>query len=131
VTFLPLPRRTPEAEPQRPERVAGADVIGATAASGAATLFTAPYDGMYRVSGVLECTTGGDAISLTLSAISTDSVGTPTQQVCQIASMAGTGRANGRIEVWARRGTAIQWQTTLGGVRLAAVWNVHVAVERM
>ena len=127
----PIPRRAPVLV-KPPEVVAQDEVTGATAATAARTIFVPRETGMYGIQTVGFTTTGGDAgVTIQPNVIHTDRVGAVTEAVGGTLSLAATGRTPGYLGFEANAGTAIQWSTTLAGVRAASVHDIRVILTRL
>lgn len=126
----PVQGKTPEAKPA-PLVVADDAISGATAATSARSMLRVDQTGLYRITFLLFCTTGGDAITLQPNAVYTDRVGAVTLAVGTAFSLNATGRTSMSALIEANKGTTISWSTTLSGARVASVHAVEVVLERM
>jgi len=139
--FLLPGTREPETPEPLPVMQTTVERTGLTAAVAPVTIFTAGRAGFYRATIVAFCTTGGDAITLTVNIIHTDRtsgssvtrpvIGTASDPAVAALSMSATGRTSGTYTFEAAANTNVQYSSTLSGARAASVHAYKIFIERL
>lgn len=128
----PALRQPPPADRNWPKVVASSFKPGSVAALATTGLVSVRESGLYRFQASARCTTGGDAITLSASAVYTDAVGAATTASFTGFTLAATGRVSGSVLlIRAAAGSTISWSTAISGARVASVWDVDATLERL
>ena len=95
------------------------------------TIFTPVSDGMYRVSGYFETTTGAVSGSEAVNISWTDSIGANSHSLGAIGLTAVVGTLLPSIEIHCKGGQPIQFNTNNIAIVGTPQWNLFLIVERL
>ncbi len=120
-----------EQVPLSPVIVGQVLLSGQAFAIGSTAILPAVPAGIYRANIYVVITTSGTSGNLVANIIATDDAKAETIPVSTIASIAGTGQANGVAIIENTASATINYSTTFSGTPGSIVYNLYIILERL